>query len=155
MLIRILLALIVLVVVLAGGTIARNKVPLWQPPGPFARLLAYLSTNSAETDSRPRFPELRSRSYPVTRGRMLKKVKAAITGLGWKIRADEDDPYVVHAVVSSPLLKFKDDLYVTLRQAPDEGTVVDVTSRSRIGRADFGANLGHILALNEALGDGA
>lgn len=152
MLIKTLLALLLLVVILAGGAIAGNKVPLWRPPGPLARLVVYLSRNSAETRPDHDFPELRTRSYHTPRKQMLARIKAAIGGLGWRIQADESDPYSVHAVVSTPLLRFKDDVYVTLREAAGGGTAVHIASRSRVGRADFGANIGHIMALDKALG---
>lgn len=155
MLTKTLLALLLLVVVLAGGAIVGNKVPLWQPPGPFARLLVYLSRNTAESRADPDFPELRTRSYDVPRDHMLERVEAAIADLGWEIQKGADGPYSIHAVVSTPLLHFKDDVYITLHQAGDHATAVDVASRSRIGRGDFGANIGHIVALYQALGNGS
>lgn len=49
----------------------------------------------------------------------------------------------IDAVVRSPILGFPDDL--TVRIAPLAGqTRIDVRSASRVGRHDFGANLGHI-----------
>jgi uncharacterized protein (DUF1499 family) len=155
MLIKTLLALLVVVVILAGGAIAGNKVPLRQLPGPLARLMVYLSRNSAETRPDHVFPELRTRSYAMSRVQMLERIKAAIVELGWEIQTDEGDRYSVHAVVSTPLLQFKDDVYVTLREAANDRTAVHIASRSRVGRADFGANIGHIMALDEALGSGS
>lgn len=141
----------VLVVILACGAIIGNRVPILAPPGPIERLRVYLSTNSARTRPRHEFPELRTRSYQRSRDETFDRIERAITEMGWKLRRSDRSDYTIDAVVSTPLLGFKDDVHVVLRSSADKSTLVDVASHSRVGRGDFGANIAHIVALYKAL----
>jgi uncharacterized protein (DUF1499 family) len=49
-----------------------------------------------------------------------------------------------------PVLFFTDDLTITIREQ-NEQTHVDVESRSRVGRGDFGENRRHIIQVLHAL----
>lgn len=148
-------ALVALLVILAGGAVLKNKVPLRDPPGVARRLLVYLTTNSAQTRSGHEFPELRPRTYPEPRKQMFERVKQAAAGLGWTVEGADPGAYTIHAVVATPWLGFKDDVRIALEESPGHGTTVQIASRSRVGRADYGANLGHVMELEEALGAGS
>jgi uncharacterized protein (DUF1499 family) len=138
-------------VVLACGAIIGNRVPVLAPPGPVERLRVYLSTNSARTRPRHEFPELRTRGYKLSRDETFDRIERVITEMGWKLQRTDRSDYTIDAVVSTPLLGFKDDVHVMLKSTADKGTLVDVASHSRVGRGDFGANIAHIVALYNAL----
>ena len=144
--------LVALAVVLACGAIVGNHVPILAPPGPVERAVVYLTMNSARTRPGHDFPELRTRSYKPSRDEMFDRIERVMTAMGWKLQRADRSEYAIDAVVSTPLLGFKDDVHVTLEPGADKGTLVDVSSHSRVGRGDFGANIAHIMALYDALG---
>lgn len=149
--VKVVTALIVLTVALTGGAIVKNQVPLGDPPGLIKRLIVYLTRNSARTVSGHVLPELRPRTYPLPPDRTLDLTARAAEAAGWRITGKDAARHELDAVVSTPWLRFKDDVHVSLIEAPDGGTVVEVTSRSRVGRADFGANIAHVMELYDRL----
>lgn len=151
-LVKALLAALILVVVLGAGAIIKNGVPLTEPPGLVHRLIVYLSRNSARTTPDHELPELRTRSYPMAVDRVLPAAEGAVEELGWRLENIDRDAARLDAVVTTPWLRFKDDVRIRLERAPAGGTRVQVASRSRVGRADFGANISHIIGYYEALG---
>ena len=54
------------------------------------------------------------------------------------IHASEDTG-LIEAVASTPIIGFRDDIVIRI-QADGDGTRVDIRSRSRVGKHDFGAN---------------
>jgi uncharacterized protein (DUF1499 family) len=57
----------------------------------------------------------------------------------------------MHVIVATPLLGFKDDMTIRVMTQADSKSSLYASSKSRIGRADFGANLGHILKLKHTI----
>lgn len=115
-------------------------------------------TNRAQT-SATSAPELRSRFYTAS----LQDVEAVARrvarqqttwGRAWKVvylaRAD-NDPARRTLDVEVPVLFFTDDLVVQLEELDAGRTRVDVESRSRVGRGDFGENRRHIVQFLRAL----
>lgn len=146
----VLLLVLVLPLLLAGGALLLNGAPLAEPPGAGARLKAYLGTHVAETRPDHPFPELRSRSYPLPAPVLHEKLEEAMRSLGWQEIRSEPRTLRVEAVVITPWLGFRDDL---LAQVQPEGgnSRLYLRSESRVGRGDLGANRGHIMALYRAL----
>lgn len=143
--------LVTLAVVLSGGAIIRNGVPLAEPPGPAKRLIIYLTRNTASTRDGHEFPELRPRTYGLSPERTLELATKAAAEAGWDPVDVDAGGHALHAVVTTPWLRFKDDVRATVRAAPGGGTLVEIESRSRIGRADYGANIAHIIELYRRL----
>ncbi|MFH0351233.1 MAG: DUF1499 domain-containing protein [Chromatiales bacterium] len=144
------LILLVLALGLLAGALAGNRLPWLEPPGPWVRLMTYLGSNMAQTDAANTFTELRPRLYHAAPEQVFAKVREAMTQLGWEVVREDRDRLRLEAVVTTRLLRFKDDFVVRL--APAEGqTAVHVESRSRVGRGDLGANTRHILDLYERL----
>ena len=64
---------------------------------------------------------------------------------GWQVVHTDADTLQLEAVATTSVLRFKDD--VCIRVTPDgEGALVDMRSRSRLGKHDFGANADRIRA---------
>ena len=142
--------LIVLPLGLLAGALAGNRLPWLEPPGPWVRLMTYLGSNVAQTDAASAFAELRPRLYHGAPAAVFGRAREAMTQLGWEIVREDRDRLRLEAVVTTRLLRFKDDLVARL--APAEGqTAVHVESRSRVGRGDLGANTRHILDFYERL----
>jgi hypothetical protein len=144
------LGLLILVpALLIVGTLVLNRPPLFGPPGPVARLKAYLTTNVAETSPGNVRPELRTRTYPLGEEALQAAVLTAMKKVGWRdVRVG---PAGIQAVAVTPLLGFRDDVTVRLSPIGRGQTRLDARSASRIGRGDLAANERHLLDLFDAL----
>lgn len=154
---KILLALGATVVVLVLATIALNRAPLLAAPGPAARLWLYLTTHVAATSPDSPRPELRTRRYSADAQALRAVIVDGIRAMGWEVSDDAAGGGPVRAVVVSALFRFRDDVEIQVT-ADGTGAVVDIVSRSRVGRGDFGANVRHVLDVHakiaEKLGPG-
>lgn len=151
MLLKIVSLTIVFAAVLAGGAVVKNQVPLTDPPGLVKRLAIYLTRNSARTRADHELPELRSRAYALPPQRVFELAVQAAQDAGWRIVDRDAGGRNLRVVASTPWLRFKDDIHIALGEAPEGGTATAIESRSRVGRADFGANIAHIIELHRRL----
>src|SRR6185295_12504951 len=112
------LFVVVFVVLLAGGVLL-NRLPINEPPGSFVRLYTYLNTHVAETIEGSPFPELRPRQYALPADALYGKVKEAMRRMPrWEIVETSDDRRELHAVVTSMMFRFKDDVVATVVPLP-------------------------------------
>ncbi len=152
---KILLVVIVLLVsvplFMVAGALYRNDLPWSAPPGPLARLKTYIRTHVARTRDRHPCPELRSLHVRTDVTRLRGEMPGIIARLGWVLAPGREGD-VIHAVATTPLLGYRDDVFITLRGLPDGGSIVDVESVSRVGHGDLGANTRHVLDLYAAIG---
>jgi uncharacterized protein (DUF1499 family) len=75
-------------------------------------------------------------------------VDQAVTKLGWQVLQRDAQRNTLRAVVTTPLMRFQDDIGISVVPADDQrGAALFVRSESRIGRGDLGANTRHILDL--------
>ncbi len=68
-----------------------------------------------------------------------------VKGRGWEIVADVPDEGRIEAVASSLVFGFKDEIVIRIQEDGD-GSLVDIRSRSRVGRIDRGVNAKRIRA---------
>ena len=59
---------------------------------------------------------------------------------GWRIVQSDDTDGVIYAEARTPLLRFIDDVLITIKLDENAQTRVDMQSRSRKAKADLGAN---------------
>ncbi|MGB3722447.1 MAG: DUF1499 domain-containing protein [Pacificimonas sp.] len=69
---------------------------------------------------------------------------------GWTVHETHPDGGVFEAVAITKWLRFRDDIVVRVR-ADGTGSRIDVRSKSRIGRDDFGANAKRIAHYLDAI----
>lgn len=137
-----------LVITITLYSIWANQVPVLQEPGAFKRLSHYLTTNVAMTSEHaPTLPELQTRTYPQSADVMKTRLLNAMEQLGWPVSFDGKNPNKLHATVNTPVMGYIDDLSVRIEAIDPQQTRLHLRSSSRIGKADLGANLGHILEL--------
>ncbi len=147
---------VIVAVLLAGvlalvlGTLVANRVPLFDPPGPALRLARYLRGNVAEVSPQSLFPELRSPRYALPPGEVLEALAASARELGYEDVEVDAAALRMRAVVATPLLGFRDDIEVEIRERDGHAEIL-ARSASRLGRADFGANQKHLRRLLSAL----
>jgi uncharacterized protein (DUF1499 family) len=153
--VNLLIILLILGVGLSSGAVLLNKVPILDPPGWKTRLIVYLSRNSAETDPRSPLPELHPDLYSVSVEQLFDLVREAAIELDWHIKSIDHTQMSMHVVVTTALLGFKDDMTIRVMAKAGDKSSLYASSQSRIGRADYGANLGHILKLKRTIHDKA
>lgn len=153
---KVLLVAVAVVLALAGLLSAAgllvNHPPLNTPPGAVKRLATYVSTNVAET--RPDHPhaELRPLSLPGAPESVYPELIGVAERLGWTVAWTDAAKLQFEAVVQTRLLRFEDDVRVSVSPGAEGGSVVNVRSRSRIGKGDLGANTRHVMDFLAAAG---
>lgn len=83
-------------------------------------------------------------------GKVFDRVYVVARRLGWNIIHADKDGGVIQATDSSEVFKFVDDIIVRIRDV-DGSTRVDMRSKSRDGKSDFGVNAHRIRAFSAAL----
>ena len=141
------LCLLSIPIILVSGALLRNDLPWSDPPGPVARLRHYLSMNVAETTDVSLFPELVIREYQYPSDAFYSLVETSIAQLGWEIDSQHEQSYTIHAVVTTPLIGYIDDVTIKLMPMTENRNNLYIRSSSRKGRGDLGTNTRHILDL--------
>jgi uncharacterized protein (DUF1499 family) len=70
--------------------------------------------------------------------------------MGWEIVAEDADALRIEATATTPFVSFKDDVVIRITAANGE-TLVDVRSKSRLGRGDMGVNANRIRQFRDRL----
>ncbi|MCY4388130.1 MAG: DUF1499 domain-containing protein [Desulfurellaceae bacterium] len=135
---------------LAAGLIS-NDLPWSDSPGMGTRLLTYLSTNVAETTPDTAFPELRPRTYAAPAALMFDVARRAAEALHWELSTVEPEERKIEAVVTTRVIKFKDDVTIWVEADGEERSTLFARSASRVGKSDLGANTRHLMNLFETV----
>ena len=122
-----------------------------QLPGNEGRDLSYPADFAAKQRAGyPTLPPIRlEASLPDAFQRCVRAAEA----LGWVITHHDPQGGTLEATETSRIFRFVDDISVRLR-ADGAATVVDVRSKSRVGRGDMGANAKRIEAFRKQLTPG-
>ncbi len=106
------------------------------------RLVGGLTGNSVRTRPDSPDPRLQGRTYAVPFDAVWhSSVMLAGGGLrGWSIRESDDIAGLIRAESRTLVFRFVDDVEVRITLDEDAQTRVDLSSSSRVGRADFGTN---------------
>ena len=143
-----LLAIPIAMVVIA---LVKNDLPWQAEPGPMARLSMYLSHNDVSTSTDTTFPELITRQYELPAQHVLNQVKQAVEKLGWQLEKLDVESGELHAVVTSDLFKYRDDVYITASVMTGDKSELNIRSVSRTGKGDLGTNTRHIMDMYSTL----
>ena len=73
--------------------------------------------------------------------------QAAAKMPGWRITSEDPHALSFEGVATSCLFRFEDDFAVEVRPGSQGGCLVEMRSKSRVGKGDFGANARRIEAL--------
>lgn len=107
-----------------------------------ARLRRSSQTNIATTSDAADWPELKPRRYDRSAAEVMQAAVRTFDHLSWQLVSQE--PLALAAEVPIRNTAFIDDFRVTLTEEGTQ-TVVNVDSRSRVGKGDFGANRRHVV----------
>ncbi len=113
-------------------------------PPRFRSLAAYPPSNAAI--QKKAYPELAplSRAEPPAAA-FRAAVAAARRMPRWEVVYEDAAAYILEAVATTGLMRFKDDIVIHVRPS-GSGAAVHVRSKSRLGRGDLGANAKRIKA---------
>jgi uncharacterized protein (DUF1499 family) len=116
-----------------------------------ALLKAWPPINDVRTGATPEYPDLQPRVYTLPRGRVFDAAAATARAMpGWSVTAVDPDAGEIRAVAHVRWTPFCDD--VTVHVSEERGhVIVNVRSRSRVGRGDLGVNARRIRAYLRAL----
>jgi uncharacterized protein (DUF1499 family) len=107
--------------------------PLW------VSACAYLTVNDVETGKSLSYPHLQPLAVNRPYQDVFPEAVAAITSLPrWKLVSASVELGEIRAEVETPLFRFVDD--VTVQISGENPVVVNVRSRSRVGKGDLGKN---------------
>ncbi len=147
--------LLLIAVILVLVTLLKNDAHLLQEPGFVKRLEVYFTRHVAETSGNNVFPELRTDVFAIDADSLYLTVLDALNDLKWDIVKTDDTEHRISAVVTTPILLFRDDMVIKIRTLKCQNdaviTALDIRSSSRIGKGDLGANAGHIQQLISAV----
>jgi uncharacterized protein (DUF1499 family) len=127
-----------------GFTVAAREIgePLPYPGESFA------------AQQRAAYPELATIVINAPPAQALARARNAAQALGLEIVAEDADAGTLEARATSRVFRFVDDVVIRVRPT-GQGAMIDVRSRSRDGRGDFGVNAKRIRALSDAIRSGS
>lgn len=92
------------------------------------------------------YPDIVPLTLPVDPSRAFELALARVRARGWSVVSSVPEEGRIEATVESPLYGFVDEVAIRVR-AGGSGSIVDIRSRSRLGRIDRGTNAKRIRAL--------
>jgi hypothetical protein len=92
---------------------------------------------------RKAFPDLVSLTVPQPAAEVFAAAEATARALGWEIVAADASAGRIEATDTTAWFRFRDDVVIRLTPG-EQGTVVDVRSKSRVGMGDMGTNAARI-----------
>lgn len=111
-----------------------------------------LTQNRAFTDDEASDPRLRGRSYAIPFAQVWDAaLQIARQTRGWTVTESDPRAGEIVAEAQTRLWKFTDDVWIRISLDEDAQTRVDLTSASRKGSADLGANARRIARFLHAL----
>jgi uncharacterized protein (DUF1499 family) len=100
---------------------------------------------------RATYPDLAPAKLPVSTDAAFTRARSLIEANGWTITAEDRGKGVIQALARTTLFGFEDDILIRVRGSAAE-SVVDMRSRSRVGRGDRGVNAKRIRDYFQTLG---
>ena len=111
----------------------------------------YAGEDTAE-QQREAYPELQTLTYSQSKSQLVEASEQAVNNLGWELVNIDANNGIIEATDTTVWFGFKDDIVVRIN---DDGSerLVDIRSKSRIGKSDLGKNAERIHALIKELDD--
>ena len=98
-----------------------------------------LNLNDVTTGATPEYPDLQPQRFAAPPAQVFGAASAVAHAQGWEVTQEDRTSGVIQAVATTPLMKFKDDVTITM-SADGAQTKVVVRSHSRVGKGDLGTN---------------
>jgi uncharacterized protein (DUF1499 family) len=105
-----------------------------------------LNINDVTTGKTPQYPDIQPQRFAKPVGEVFDAASAvAHAQEEWEVTQEDRANGTIQAVATTRMMRFKDDVTITVAAAGD-GTTVDMRSHSRVGKGDFGTNARRIRA---------
>ena len=111
----------------------------------------YAGAEAAE-QQRTAYPDLQTLTYSQSKPELVEASKQAVENLGWELVDTDANEGIVEATETTAWFGFKDDIIIRVTDNDSE-RLVDIRSKSRVGKSDLGKNAARIRALIEELDD--
>jgi len=92
--------------------------------------------NDVTTGATPEYPALQPQRFSKPADQVFAAALATAREMGFEVTMQSPETGVIQAVATTPVFRFKDDVTI----AVGRNGVVNVRSRSRVGKGDLGAN---------------
>ncbi len=122
------------IIVLGGGLLLAIIIGLL-----VVAAVIWPTINDVKTGETPEYADLRPQQFKQPYERVFDAVLTTAQALGWEVTARDREQGEIHAVATTRVFRFKDDVTITIGRE-GEGVVVNVRSHSRIGKGDLGTN---------------
>lgn len=96
------------------------------------------------------YPDIKTIELPDPPSFVFQTALEVANDMGWEIVASDADSRRIEATATTPFVGFKDDVVIRIT-TKGAMSLVDVRSKSRIGRGDIGVNADRIRAFRENL----
>ncbi|MGE0886311.1 MAG: DUF1499 domain-containing protein [Blastocatellales bacterium] len=108
---------------------------------PFILGLIWPRINDVKTGQTPEYADIQPQKFNQPLEKVCGEALAVSQAMGWELRESKRDSTgcVIEAIATTRLFKFKDDVTVTITN-DNSVTIVNVRSKSRIGKGDLGTN---------------
>jgi len=122
-------------------------------PANRSRNMSYQPATAAIQEAAPVYQNLAPLKLPGNPDDVYKRVEIIAGEFpGWQITRRDPIRHTVEGIASSTLFQFKDDFVIQVRPAADnQGSLVEMRSKSRDGKGDLGANYNRIESFFKAL----
>lgn len=117
---------------------------------PFILGLIWPRINDIQTGATPQYADLQPQRFNQPVEKVFDAALAVSQAMGWDFRERSREKGIIEAVATTRLFKFKDDVTITIT-SEGAATVVNVRSKSRIGKGDLGTNARRIRAFQAEL----
>lgn len=117
---------------------------------PFLLGLFWPRINDVATGATPEYPDIQPQAFSQPLEKVFEAAIETSRAMGWNVLKVDRDALTIEAVATTRLFRFKDDVTVTLTRESDR-TVVNIRSRSRVGKSDLGENARRIRAFQADL----
>ncbi|MGE0103624.1 MAG: DUF1499 domain-containing protein [Blastocatellales bacterium] len=117
---------------------------------PFLLGLFWPRINDVATGATPEYPDILPQAFSQPRDAVFDAALATSKAMGWDVLTADQATGTIEAVATTRIFKFKDDVTITVTRETDR-TVVNVRSRSRVGKSDLGENARRIRAFQAEL----
>lgn len=120
---------------------------------PFILRLIWPRVNDVKTGATPEYPDIQPQRFNRPFDKVFDAATGAAQAMGWEMRETDRGQGVIEAIAPPTLLKFlkfKDDVTVTITREGD-ATIVNVRSKSHLGKGDMGMNARRIRAFQAEL----
>ena len=95
---------------------------------------------------RTAYGDIRTVHLPTDVAESTRRAEALARERGWEVARADPAQGIVEATETSLFFRFKDDVVVRIRPAPQGGSLVDMRSISRVGVSDVGVNAARVRA---------